>query len=254
MLQTAMDYDQTDMPENYDRGRTPLDGVLEMWMERIAAALADREISNIIDLGCGTGRFSEALAKRFDANVLGVDPSEKMLAQARAKPMSARVTFVRGSGEEIPSPPAAADLIFSSMAFHHFRSADQVANECHRVLRNKGVVCIRNSTREHSSPYERYFPNYRRALDSLPAASEITGAFTRNGFDLRGHEAVPHMMARGVRDLAEKAATRADSTLQRLSHADFETGLRRMRVAAVAPNEPAMIDIDLFVFARRPEL
>ena len=253
MLQTAVDYDQTDMPENYDRGRTPLDGVLDMWMARIAAALAGREISNIVDLGSGTGRFSEALAKRFNANVIGVDPSEKMLAQARAKPMSDRVTFVRGSGEEIPCRRASADLIFSSMAFHHFRSPGQVANECHRVLRDKGAVCIRNSTRERSSPYEAFFPNYRRALDSLSAGSEITGAFTRNGFDLHSHQVVPHMMAKGARDLAEKAATRADSTLQRLSDEDFETGLNKMR-GATASNGPAMIDIDLFIFARRPEL
>ena len=39
-----MDYDQTNMPENYDRGRKPPAGVLEMWMERIAAVLTDRDI------------------------------------------------------------------------------------------------------------------------------------------------------------------------------------------------------------------
>jgi ubiquinone/menaquinone biosynthesis C-methylase UbiE len=247
-----MDYDQTNMPENYDRGRTPLHGVLDMWVQRIATALAGHDISTIVDLACGTGRFSEALANRFGANVVGVDPSERMLAQARAKPMSDRVTFVRGSGEEIPCPRASADLIFISMAFHHFRSPDQAAKECHRVLRDGGMVCIRNSTRERSSPYEPYFPNYRRALDGLPAAQEITGAFTRNDFELRLHEAVPHMMAKCVDDLADKAATRADSTLQRLTDADFETGLTKMRAAA-GTRGPAMIDIDLFVFARRPE-
>lgn len=247
-----MDYDQTDMPQNYDRGRSPPDGVLEMWLDRIAAAVAGHSISTIVDLGCGTGRFSERLSRRFNADVVGVDPSEKMLAQARAKPLSHRVTFVRGSGEEIPCATASVEMIFSSMAFHHLRSPGQVARECHRVLRDAGVVCIRNSTRERSSPYEAHFPDYRRALEILPAKDEISDAFASNGFALRRHEVVPHMMAKNLADLAEKAAFRADSTLQRLTDEDFETGLSKMRREAKGADEPAMIDIDLFVFAKSP--
>jgi ubiquinone/menaquinone biosynthesis C-methylase UbiE len=245
-----MDYDRTDMPENYDRGRTPPPGVMDMWMERIAAALGRHPISTIIDLGCGTGRFTDALAKRFGADVIGIDPSERMLAQARAKPVSAGVKFLKGSGEEIPCPTASADLVFSSMAFHHFHSPGQVAVECCRVLREAGLVCVRNSTRNGTSPYERYFPNYRRSLDKLPAAVEITSAFTESGFTQRSHEAVAHMMAVNARDLAEKAAVRADTTLQRLSDEDFHAGLESMRRLATNEHSPEMIDIDLFVFAR----
>ena len=245
-----MDYDQTSMPENYDRGRKPADGMLEIWIDRVAAALADYDIPTIVDLGCGTGRFSEALAHRFNANVIGIDPSQKMLAQAKAKPVSERVKFMNGTGEKIPCADASADLIFASMAFHHFAAPRQVAKECRRVLREAGAVCIRNSTRERSSPYEPYFPNYRNALDTLPAAAEIVDAFAVNAFTLRRHEAVPHTMAKSVKDLAEKAAFRADTTLVRLSDEDFEQGLANMRSAARTPSEPVMIDIDLFVFAR----
>lgn len=244
-----MDYDQTNMPEAYDRGRKPPDGVLDMWMDRIAAALAGHEVSAIIDLGCGTGRFSELLARRFDAKVIGVDPSQKMLAQARAKSMSDRVTFVHGSGEAIPCADASSDLVFMSMAFHHFASPQQVAEECRRVLRAQGLVCVRNSTRDRSSPYEAYFPNYRRALEILRPVADIVAAFTGNGFKQERHDVVSHVMARDVRELAEKASHRADSTLVRLSDADFEHGLAKMRAAAVT-NDPAMIDIDLLVFAR----
>lgn len=244
-----MDYDQTDMPEAYDRGRKPPDGVLDMWMDRIAAALAGQEISTVIDLGCGTGRFSELLAERFGANVIGVDPSRKMLAHAHAKSMTQRVTFLHGTGEAIPCADAAADLVFMSMAFHHFASPAQVARECHRVLRNGGMVCVRNSTRDRSSPYEAFFPNYRNALEILRPVVEIVAAFTENGFQRKHHEVVAHVMANGLKELADKAAHRADSTLVRLSDADFEHGLAKMR-AAPATSEPAMIEIDLLVFAR----
>ena len=246
----SMDYDQTNMPETYDRGRKPAEGMLEMWMERVATALAGREISAIVDLGCGTGRFTQALARTFDASVIGIDPSEKMLAQAKAKPIAERVSFANGAGERMPCADASADLIFASMAFHHFSSPQRAAKECWRVLRKDGAVCIRNSTRERSSPYEAYFPNYRVTLDTLPAAREITDAFALNGFALRHHEAIPHLMAKDVTDLADKAAFRADTTLLRLSDDDFARGMANMRAAAQAPSGAAMIDIDLFVFAR----
>jgi len=246
-----MDYDQTNMPETYDRGRKPVEGMLEMWMGRLAALLASHNIAAVVDLGCGTGRFTQALAQTFDASVIGIDPSEKMLAQAKAKPIAERVSFANGAGERIPCDDASADLIFASMAFHHFSSPHQTAKECHRVLRKGGAVCIRNSTCERSSPYEAYFPNYRATLDKLPAAREIVDAFVLNGFALCHHEAVPHVMAKDANDLADKAAFRADTTLLRLSDQDFRAGMANMRAAAQVRREPQIIDIDLFVFARK---
>jgi len=38
-----------------------------------------------LDIGCGTGRYSTALAAHFNAHVIAVDPSEKMLAEARKR-------------------------------------------------------------------------------------------------------------------------------------------------------------------------
>jgi ubiquinone/menaquinone biosynthesis C-methylase UbiE len=241
------------MPEAYDRGRKPAEGMLDMWLDRIAAALAGRDIATIIDLGCGTGRFSGALAQRFAAEVIGVDPSQKMLAQATAKAIPG-VRFVRGAGERIPCGDASVDLIFASMAFHHFAAPHEVARECRRALRPAGAVCIRNSLREHGSPYEAYFPNYRAALEILPSANEIAGAFAAAGFALLTHEVIAHVMATSLADLAEKAAFRADTTLVRLSDDDFNRGLANLRAAdRVAGAGPATIDVSLFVFAQGPE-
>ncbi len=243
-----MDYDKTSMPEGYDRGRTQLPGVRSMWMERVAEALGGHAISSIIDLGCGTGRFTQALADRFGAHVVGVDPSDKMLMQANAKPAHPRVAFVKGAGEKMPVANASADLVFSSMAFHHFVDPDQVAHELQRVLRAGGAVSIRNSTRANGSPYEQYFPNYAQTLESLPTAAAIIAPLLRNGFRLSRHETVAHKMAESARDLAEKASHRADSTLVRLADADFERGLANMRAVPESADGPQMIGVDLFTF------
>src|SRR5436190_22356440 len=72
-----MDYDATEIPAGYDRGRDHGPEVLDLWMNAIASHLGGQSINTILDLGCGTGRFSEALAIRFDAEVIGIDPSKK---------------------------------------------------------------------------------------------------------------------------------------------------------------------------------
>src|SRR5215831_12983878 len=86
-----MDYDQT-IAKAYDsaRGHTP--AVMRQWLDLVAAHVPFAPML-IVDVGCGTGRFSKPLADRFAAKVIGIDPSERMLAVARAKPANARVQF-----------------------------------------------------------------------------------------------------------------------------------------------------------------
>jgi ubiquinone/menaquinone biosynthesis C-methylase UbiE len=242
-----MDYDQTAMPESYDQGRQHPQGVLEMWLDRIAGAVGGRKIETILDLGCGTGRFSGPLANRFHARTIGLDPSQKMLSIACAKAPSAKVHFLRGRGDPIPIADASIDMIFISMVFHHFPSPEKTAQECRRVLRDSGIVCLRNSTRDQSSPYEDYFPNYRAVVEQSPSSSDIIHAF--RCFRLAAQEIVPHLMARDVSELCNKAAYRADSTLLRLSDHDFEKGLAVMREAAAIHKDPVLMNIDFFVFA-----
>jgi ubiquinone/menaquinone biosynthesis C-methylase UbiE len=94
-----MDYDKTELPSNYNRARELSGDAMRMWLDRLTTHIPTSEITSIIDLGCGTGRFSGALAKEFLAHVLGIDPSEKMLLQAGRKAVPENVAFVRGSGE-----------------------------------------------------------------------------------------------------------------------------------------------------------
>ena len=81
-------------------------------MSVIESQVDGGSISTILDLGCGTGRFSEGLATRFRARVVGVDPSQKMLDQARRKLQGNGIHYQRGTGEAIPLVDGAVDMIF----------------------------------------------------------------------------------------------------------------------------------------------
>src|SRR6202451_1713498 len=115
----AVNYDKTNMPAAYDAGRGYSPRVLAYWLDVISKSVAKGSVSEILDLGCGTGRYSNALADYFEANVIAVDPSEKMLAEARRK-ASQRIRYERAPAESIPLHTASLDLTFISMAVHHF--------------------------------------------------------------------------------------------------------------------------------------
>lgn len=247
-----MDYDKTRMPSAYDAGRSYPPAVLAFWLDVISRWVPQGTIADIVDIGCGTGRYSAALANHFDARVVALDPSEKMLAEARRK-ASPRVNYERASGEALPLADASMDLAFMSMVFHHFAHPDRVAQECRRVLRPNGVVCLRAGTVERceSYAYVPFFPGTRPILSkSLTSQARIESIFAAAGFRLIAHELVPSQAAESWDAYAAKLAHRADSILIQLSDREFEAGLAAVRKhAATCPsNEPVVEPVDFFVF------
>src|SRR5262245_37085567 len=113
-----MDYDKTAIAGTYDAARAYRPEVMEQWLD-LVAVLAPDKVDLIVDLGCGTGRFTQPLADRFQAQVIGIDPSQRMLAAARAKPGNRRVEFRQASSEQLPLPDGCVDLVFMSMVLHH---------------------------------------------------------------------------------------------------------------------------------------
>lgn len=72
--------------------------------------------ATVVDLGCGTGELTAALAERFpDARVTGLDSSAAMLAKARAA--FPAIDWIAGDiGDWRPAAPV--DLIFTNAALH----------------------------------------------------------------------------------------------------------------------------------------
>ena len=247
-----MDYDATDIPVVYDRGRDHGPEMLQLWMNVISSTVGNKRVKTIVDLGCGTGRFSEALAAHFDAEVFGIDPSEKMLDQARKKLRDERVKYQLGSGEAIPLPDDSVDLIFMSMSFHHFEDPELAARECRRVLRDGAVAFLRAGIRDRirSYPYVPFFPASRPILEEcLPTAAFVCEVFESAGFSTVTADLVTQQIAPDYAAYAEKLAAGADSVLAQLSPSDFQSGLEAVRAHAIrAGDKPVCEPIDIFVF------
>lgn len=244
----AVNYDSTTLPANYDAGRSLSPEMVVRWMELVASH-SRPVIRTILDIGCGTGRFAVPLAAHFSATVVGVDPSAKMLAQAHR---DRHVHWVQGQGELIPVRDRAVDLVFTSMAYHHFTQPGLVATECRRVLQPGGSVFVRTGVRERmaSYPYAPFFPEAVPVGERrLPSASEICAVFASAGFDSAIVGEMVQQVAASWSHYATRIAAGADSVLASLNQEQFDAGLRRLRdYASEHASTPVTETIDYFAF------
>jgi ubiquinone/menaquinone biosynthesis C-methylase UbiE len=150
----------------------------------------------------------------------------------------------------LPVADGAADLVFISMAFHHFDDVAAAARECRRILRKGGHVALRNTTGNTNFPKYRFFPAIGPIVAAeLPPRSQIAEPFLNAGFSLSAHEIVPQVVAEDWETYVQKSSVRADSFLSRISDADFATGMAALRAhaATAPPGEVVTEDVDWIV-------
>lgn len=96
----------------------------------------------ILDLGCGTGHFSNILQSRFAASaVLGIDLAEGMVRFARQS-RSTCIHWLCGDAEQLPLEDAVVDLVFSNLTIQWCGQLTQLAQQIHRVLKPGGIALL----------------------------------------------------------------------------------------------------------------
>lgn len=242
-----MRWDSTRLPDVYVAARELPDEAVATWRAAIERLVPPSPgIHRVIDLGCGTGRFSGLLAEVYGGAVVGVDPSLRMLAQ-RESPGS---LLAAGDAEAIPLAAATSDVVFLSMVYHHLGSVPRALAEMRRILRPGGHVLVRNPTRElYDTDYEylRFFPGVveieRRRMPARAALGEAFVAAV-------GHEVVRHRFAANHADLLRKIGLRGLSSFELISDDAFGRGLadlaRHCREAG--RDAPIYEPVDLFAF------
>ncbi|SIO94898.1 malonyl-ACP O-methyltransferase BioC [Vibrio spartinae] len=91
----------------------------------------------VLDLGCGTGFFSEQMRQR-GAEVICADLSQDMLAQARQRCGMSGFEYYHCDAEALPLADHSVDIVFSSLALQWCESLSVPLREIKRVLKPAG--------------------------------------------------------------------------------------------------------------------
>jgi SAM-dependent methyltransferase len=100
--------------------------------------------NSMLDVGCGAGHLSFALAPHF-CHVVATDPSPSMLVTARSAALQRGLSQVearQASAQDLPFPDAHFDLVASRYSAHHWRDVPLALTEIQRVLRPGGMLLM----------------------------------------------------------------------------------------------------------------
>ena len=113
-------------------------------LERLAALVAARPGSRVLDLGCGGGHVSFAAAP-FSGEVVAFDLCGDMLAAVRevaARRGFANITTLQGTAEALPFPDASFDIVATRYSAHHWPDLAAGLAGIRRVLKPDGLAVL----------------------------------------------------------------------------------------------------------------
>lgn len=248
-------YSKVETANRYDSARSLPSQTKTLWLDALKSSIPAQEIKKILDLGCGTGRFTAALGKAFECSVIGIEPSSAMLNVAKSQ-FEPNIEWKQGQAESIPLENQVVDLVFMSQVFHHFTEPQKALREINRVLTSGGYLAIRNGTREYNKELKwlEFFPESLEIENKrTPSQRELRESVCDGSFELISQRTIYQLFAASYDEYFEKVSRRGLSALIVISEEAFQNGLQRFQnwVSQQPPEQPIYEPVDLFVFQKK---
>ncbi len=192
--------DYTRKSEVYDKTREPVGTVISVGA--LAQSPAPLSEMVLLDAGCGTGNFSQAMLE-YVGRIEAVDMNPGMLnvaARKLSKPQEeGRIAFHSAGIDDMPFDDATFDGVMINQVLHHlpdepsqgFPAHQQVFQELARVLKPGGVLVVNTCSQEQlRHAYWHYYliPTASDALRSRYAPLEdLTKIISECGFTHNGN-------------------------------------------------------------------
>lgn len=235
---------------DYTQARGLTENGLAGWREAVRPYLAGLALP-VVDVGSGAGQFAALFPSWFGVQVVGVEPSAAMRAEAVANTSDARVTYLHGDAQHLPLADLSAGAAWISTVIHHIPNLPAAAAEIRRVLTPGAPVLIRSAFpgRTGGISLFRFFPEAAKVVETFPSIEQVDQDFGAAGFALERVEPVAQVTTQSLREFRSRVALRADTTLRGITDEAFAAGLARLDTAILGGEaEGPVIDLlDLVV-------
>jgi ubiquinone/menaquinone biosynthesis C-methylase UbiE len=241
------------MSDRYQSGRALSSEAASTWVAIVEPFVHRGTRTRILDLGAGTGRFSALFARMFDAQVLGIEPSQAMLAVAVGGAKLKNLAYVASSAECIPLRGQSCDLAWLSHVWHHIRDHQACARELHRVVSPGSHVLVRGTFGDQLDGFPtlfRFWPATKYICQQLPTIQQTVVVLEANGFVLTEHRRIQQTTSVSLGEFARRTRLRADTALALISDSEFREGQAAIEMAAADEHVPGPVieGIELLVF------
>ena len=216
-------YQAAEVAEEYDEKRFSRGGRLIDRREKRAVleAIGPVDGDRVLEIACGTGRFTVMLAER-GADIVGLDISGPMLQEGREKAQAAGVDdtleFMRGDAARLPFPDDHFDTVFAMRFFHLADTPAKFLSEMARVSKNQVFFDTFNATSTRSL-YNWLLPMGSRLYSEDQVRDLVAGA----NLQLAGAEhdfILPYGLYRKIPDWLAGRLRAADTSLGRTALGD----------------------------------
>ena len=223
----------------YDSQSNPL----LMLEERMATPLLQPVTGgNILDVGCGTGRWLTRLEALDPLSLTGIDCSRAMLEKAREKVRTSTV-LEHGNCSPLLGEDSAYSFVIASFLLSYLRDLQTFARECARVVRPGGYMLVSDMHPSTAAArgWTRSFHIDGEKVEIAvhpPSLAEITEIFQQAGFDVQA-QIEPSFEAE-ERPIFEKSGKLAEYEELRGVAAIYILKLQK-RWTRVQPESPATV-------------
>jgi len=222
-----MDVDYSDIARYYDKVRITSPDYLKFWSSKIAHYGSVDRNSRVLDIGCGTGRFTLMLSKITKAEVYAIEPSEDMIGEAIRKDKKKRVDWNKGTAEKLPFSKEFFDCIYMTFVFHQIKNRKKALAEIYRLLRPNGKCVFMTTSYAHIKRSPLYMFPGLAAIDlaRFPSLPEFKRILEKGGFRNVHYHLDRYKDHRYVLDdYLKRVKSKHISTLSVLSKEEFVRG------------------------------
>lgn len=156
--------------------------------------LKEINLGNVLELGCGTGLYTETLQKIAD-NVIATDLSDEMIAFAKEKRGNLKnVVFQKADALNLEFGDEAFDSVFMANLIHIVGNAERVIQESNRVLKNGGLLIINSFAIDEMSVFNKIAMGIRflktfgkpsaEATNEKTTRKRVEQLLINNGFEI----------------------------------------------------------------------